>query len=438
MADTTKLHKISSQSFEHPMDRAALDTLKKTVGFDRFMRGIAKVVDDRIWHISNESSNIRLSEKQLPSVYRIYREVANTLDLDPVPPLYLQHNVNVNAYTSGVDKPFIVVTSGIVEGFSDDELAFVLGHEMGHILAGHVLYRMVAVQLGAVVKILGDLTPFGGLISMSLYAALLYWCRCSELTADRCGLLAVQDPEIALRANMMLGAGPGPKIVKELSLDAFLEQARQFEEESAGKLDQMYRVVLEMDRSHPWVVKRASEIDRWVQAGEYQKILGGDYQKRAAAVISQMGARADDGDATESMAAEAETAISGALTRSYGVHLAPRIPEEALHLALGAYVDTLETHEKVVVLYDRTLAGNGDRGVVLSDRRACSSARPKQGIYYRDITTMKRTAGGLLSDCGLIINGLELRFHTRSLRDAFADAVKGAAIAFRGEAPKEE
>jgi Zn-dependent protease with chaperone function len=436
MAGKVKLEKISSQSFEHEADRAALEALKKTAGFDQLMKAVSRVGPDKIFQVMNESSNIRLSEKQAPTLWRIHREVAATLDLDPAPPLYLQHDVRLNAYTAGVEQPFVVLTSGLVDTMTDDEIACVIGHEMGHILAGHVLYGMVARSLGLILTIIGDLTPMGGMIKLTLFSAIQYWQRCAELTADRCGLLAVQDPRVALSVEMKLASGSPGRISKELDLDEFMEQARQFEDEEGGALDRFWRAALENDRSHPWPVVRAREVDRWIRRGEYERILEGHYQRRAKSVIAHGERPPAPGDATESMAALAELAILGALARTYGVHVAPRIPEQPLHLALGSYADQLEPNERVLALYDRTLSGHGDRGVLLTDRRVCSSSRPRLGVYYRDIKALERTSGGLLSDPGILVEGLELAFHTRSIRDTFVGAISEAVRAFRGQPPE--
>lgn len=435
MPERVVLEAISSQSFEHEADRAALERLKRTAGFDRLMRGLANVGLDRVGRLINESSNIRLSERQVGSVYALHQEVARVLDIEP-PPLYLQHDVRINAYTSGVDAPFIVVTSGLVEGFSDDEIAYVLGHEMGHILAGHVLYRMVAMNLGLILQLVSDMTPLGGLVRLGLIVALQAWSRCAELTADRAGLLAVQDPEVALRANMKLGAGPGPRIARELNLDAFMEQVREFQDSELGRLDGVWRALLEFDRSHPWVVVRAHEVDKWVRSGSYQRILQGDYQRRSAAVIAQDGAAREGGSATQEFAAKAELAIKAALRRVYQVHTAPRIPESALHLALGTFVANLESDERVIALYDSSLAGHGDRGTVLTDRRVFSSTRPRVGSYYRDVLSLRRETGGLFGGTKLVLDdSLEIPCHTRAVRDALEEALRGAVTAFRGEPP---
>jgi len=41
----------------------------------------------------------------------------------------------------GMDKPFIVLNSGIVELMDPEEIRFVIGHELGHVLSGHAVYN---------------------------------------------------------------------------------------------------------------------------------------------------------------------------------------------------------------------------------------------------------------------------------------------------------
>jgi hypothetical protein len=72
---------------------------------------------------------------------------------------------------------------------------------------------------------------------------------------------------------------------------------------------------------------------------------------------------------------------------------------------------------------------------LLTDRQIFSSSRPKKGVFFRDVARMTRTGGGILTGPGLKVEGLDLRFHTRAVRDAFTESISEAAAAFRGEAP---
>jgi hypothetical protein len=102
------------------------------------------------------------------------------------------------------------------------------------------------------------------------------WYRKSELSSDRAGLLACQDVPAARRALMKTAGGPQ---LAELSADAFLEQAREYDavpdvRESLIKLMQM------QGQTHPFAVVRFAELDRWANDGEYRDILAGNYPRR--------------------------------------------------------------------------------------------------------------------------------------------------------------
>ena len=76
----------------------------------------------------------------------------------PVPQLYVDQRPFANAHTFGVESPIIVLYSGLLDLLDEDEWRVVMGHELGHIKAGHVLYRQIAEFLARLLLHLGGRT----------------------------------------------------------------------------------------------------------------------------------------------------------------------------------------------------------------------------------------------------------------------------------------
>jgi hypothetical protein len=89
-------------------------------------------------------------------------------------------------------------------------------------------------------------------------------------------LLACQDPAASLRLAMKLAGGGD---LSEVDTTAFLEQAAEFDR--AGDLrDSLIKIRMVTARSHPMPVARAAEVRAWIDSGEYQRILSGEYPRR--------------------------------------------------------------------------------------------------------------------------------------------------------------
>jgi hypothetical protein len=125
--------------------------------------------------------------------------------------------------------------------------------------------------------------PVGALALRAIIAAMFEWWRKAELSADRAGLLAGQDPAASLRLLMKLAGGGD---LSQIDTAAFLEQAAEYE--SGGDLrDSIHKLGMTAWSSHPVPVARASELRKWIDAGEYARILGGDYPHRQSFTTSQ-------------------------------------------------------------------------------------------------------------------------------------------------------
>jgi Zn-dependent protease with chaperone function len=281
---------ISSRAWEHPADRGALVALRQLRGFDYVLRKLSGLINERAFRLQFLGSAVRVDERQFPRIHRLYTEAATTLDVRELPELYVTNFPIWNAMTIGMDKPFIVLNSSLLKGLDEEETRFVLGHELGHAQSGHALYQSLLFWL---MRLTGALAwvPIGALGLRAIIAALHEWSRKAELSGDRAGLLAVQDPAVALRVQMKMASGGQ---LAELDTTAFLSQGTEYE--SSGDLrDSVLKLLLLEAQTHPLPVVRAHELRRWMDAGEYTAILTGNYPRR-------------QDDATASMSQEAKNA----------------------------------------------------------------------------------------------------------------------------------
>ena len=190
--------------------------------------------------------------------------------------LYVYSDPRPRALALGIDRPFVVVNSGMIDMLDDDELRFVLGHELGHVLSGHALYTTMLVQLLRVSNALSWL-PVGALGLRAVIAALYEWSRKAELSSDRAGLLATQDPAAALRCHMKL-AGGGK--LDDLDIAAFRAQGEEYLR-TPDVRDSVLKLLLLESATHPFAVVRAAELQRWIDGGGYTQVLQGGYPRRS-------------------------------------------------------------------------------------------------------------------------------------------------------------
>src|SRR3954466_10859298 len=255
---------ISSRAWEHPADRGALAALRELRGFDDVLKALSGLWNERALRLEYLGSAIRVSDRQYPRVYRLFAEAAATLDVPELPELYVQYDRSINGMCIGMSKPFIVVNSGSLELLDDEELRCMLGHELGHLISGHAVYRtMVLILTDWAVRLAW--LPVGSIVLRAIVAALMEWWRKAELSADRAGLLSCQDPSASLRLAMKLAGGGD---LSEGDTAAFLEQAGAVDR--AGDLrDSFIKIRMVAGRSHPMPVARAAELRRWIDSGEY-------------------------------------------------------------------------------------------------------------------------------------------------------------------------
>lgn len=277
MDDTARARRvltgISPTAWEHAADRAALNALRKLPAFDEILKKLFGLLGERPVRLAFQANAVRVSPRQFPRVHDLYADVCHTLDAPGEYGLYITQTPLVNAGAFGMDRPFVILNSGTIQLLDDDELSFLIAHELGHIMSGHVLYRTMMVIL---IQLAERGFPIVGLAARAVLLALLEWYRKSEISCDRAGLLAVQDPDVALRTMLKL-AGGGK--AGETDLHEFIQQAEEYRK-GGDVVDAVFKVLNLLGATHPFYVLRVSELRAWIESGEYDRILRGEYPRR--------------------------------------------------------------------------------------------------------------------------------------------------------------
>lgn len=253
---------LTAADFQHPSDVVATEALKKIPGLEKVMSKILEYGLERLYYVDNIASNLRVTPAMFGRLHKSLTWACKILDVSE-PELYVTVDPVPNAFTYGHTKPFITLTSGLIDMLSDEELFFVIGHEVGHIKAGHVLYGTIARNIAAVLELVGQATlGIGALLGQGLVYALLEWYRCAELTSDRAALLCVQDLDAAHGTFMKL-AGGTTRLAAEMDRAEFLRQIRAYEDVDRSALNKAYKILLTAPRTHPFAVARAKELELW-------------------------------------------------------------------------------------------------------------------------------------------------------------------------------
>jgi Zn-dependent protease with chaperone function len=266
----TSLTGLKADSFRHPLDLEATKTLKQIPGLDMMVRNLLGPMAEQVFYVENIASSILVGEKQLPDLHKLLLEACQILDIDP-PQLYVRQHPAPNAYTFAMrgKQPFVVIHTSLIEILTPEEIQAVIAHELGHLKCDHSVYLTPVNLLILAAAIVPNV---GAVLAQAIQSQLLEWVRCAEFTCDRAALLATQNPKVVMSVLMKL-AGGSPSLAPQLNLDAFVDQARAYDDISKTELGEMVKSARTAQLSHPVPVLRAREIDRWAGSQEYQKLV---------------------------------------------------------------------------------------------------------------------------------------------------------------------
>ena len=260
---------MQPSDFIHPEDAAALRQMESLPGFASFIKKVYSLGAENLLYGINMASSIRLSEKQLPHLYRHLPPICQRMGI-PEPEFYLKMNPTPNAWTFGDTRVYITVTSSLVEMMSDEELDSVLAHECGHILCHHVLYYSVARMIQKGLDKLGLL----GKMALPVEYALLYWSRKSELSADRAASI-ITSPEMVASVMARIAGGP-QSLTSQVNMEEWAKQADEYDSiENNGVWNKALLLTEIASQDHPFSAVRVREILKWGKSEQYRIIKNG-------------------------------------------------------------------------------------------------------------------------------------------------------------------
>lgn len=201
-------------------------------------------------------SSLKLTPAIAPEIYRAADRVSHTLGLEAPIEAYCISSPVMNAFIAPPEdqRLLIGVSSPLLEKMSEDELTFVLGHEVGHVLFDHF-----SMAPSVVLEMEERLPP-------TQVARLFSWMRYAELSADRVGLLCAQDIDATVRAFFKLTSG--------LCDERFLQNARQ----AAAQLDDLAAAdestVTDWFSTHPYGPLRIKAIEAFYRSSTYHSLIG--------------------------------------------------------------------------------------------------------------------------------------------------------------------
>ena len=190
-------------------------------------------------------SSVRIHQTQYPRVFDIVKGVCATLEI-PMPLVFVREDNFVPVVALGFGEPYaLVLSSHWIELFEDDELAFMIGRELGHIAAGHTRFH-------SLLSVNGNENP---LISMIFGA----WLRRCALTCDKVGLLCCGSLDAAIRA---MGIAAFHEFGRKVDYQAFADQLAEIEADSVLRWGEWLS-------SEPYATRRIASLDRFMKSQMY-------------------------------------------------------------------------------------------------------------------------------------------------------------------------
>lgn len=237
--------------------RAALDKLEeRSSGFGFYTRR------------SLLSGALRLTPKMCPPVAEALTKCREATGYDGPIEVYVKPSPLFNAFCTKDPTGLVAIglSSRLIEGFTQDELTFVVGHELGHVVFDHFGIPMPQTAI---------VEDMAGRIASRTNALNLYlWCRAAELSADRIGLLCVKDPQAAAGSFFKLASGLSASHIS-VDLEALSAQVDSMASAPSARADPRDSDdSLDAFNTHPYNPLRLRALTAFAKSALYREAIG--------------------------------------------------------------------------------------------------------------------------------------------------------------------
>lgn len=198
------IYDLNFDDYAYGPDRDAIENLKVMGALPYLVRNLAvgDLEKTMLSRLSSEANRVTYPS----DLDRLLRQCATSLSVEVLPEVFIVQGEQLNAFTFGTEeRAFVVLDSSILRFLTSRELMAILGHELGHVKSGHMLYHTLGEVLGGGINLSASLLGLKA-VSIPIRLGLLSWHRESEVTADRTSLLAVNDIRIINSLMIKLAA----------------------------------------------------------------------------------------------------------------------------------------------------------------------------------------------------------------------------------------
>lgn len=234
-------------------DKALFDELMET---DDVKSAIRRLDDNPGAGVRRQllATALRLTEAMSPKLHGLMRESVEELGVDIPVEIYVYNSPQFNAACLAPEDETLLLmfSSSLLEKFQEQEVRFVMGHELGHHLFNHT-----QIPIGYLIQ---GPEPVGPRLAMKLFS----WSRYAEISADRAGAICAKDADSTARALFKLASGLTTDLI-EINIDEFAAQVDEMalEEDDPTKRDNNEK---DWFMTHPFSPLRVKALKQFFQS----------------------------------------------------------------------------------------------------------------------------------------------------------------------------